>query len=97
VGSKYWTTADCLAEFLDALNTKPDERQAANASNATATFQQRVRQKQVDDACAQLDSLCQGWDSRQSDQGKAINPSCAEDQLGGGHAAGRERSNLGSK
>jgi hypothetical protein len=97
VGAKFWTTPDSIAAFLDALNKRSGERQCIIRASTTDTFQQRVRRKQVDDACAQLDSLCKGWDGPQSTRNETTNPSDGEESSRSYLAAEHQWSNRESK
>jgi hypothetical protein len=96
VGAKFWTTADSIAAFLDALNMNPVERQFVVGGDSADTFRQRVRRKQVDDACAQLDSLCKGWDGIQSTEKDTMDPMHVEDQSRDDPTAEHQRGGRGS-
>ena len=62
VGAKFWTSPSDVAQFLDELNARPDSECTSGSANSQPTFQQAVRQRQVEAACARLDGLCAGFD-----------------------------------
>lgn len=65
VGAKFWTSPSAVARFLDELNARPDSESTSGSANSQPAFQQAVRQKQVDAACARLDRLCAGFGPRE--------------------------------
>jgi hypothetical protein len=61
VGARFLTTANDLADFLDRLNSSPQQIQPVASFEAAHGFQQRVRMAQVDAACERLERLCAGF------------------------------------
>jgi len=61
VGAKFWTSPSDVARFLDELNARRGSECTSGVANSQTAFQQAVRQKQVDAACARLDSICAGF------------------------------------
>jgi hypothetical protein len=62
VGAKFWTSPSDVARFLDELNASPGSESTSGTADSQPTFQQSVRQRQVEAACARLDGLCAGFD-----------------------------------
>jgi hypothetical protein len=62
VGARFWTSPSDVARFLDELNARPGSECTSGSANSQPTFQQSVRQRQVEAACARLDGLCAGFD-----------------------------------
>ncbi len=62
VGAKYWTTPSDVARFLDQLNDSRGGERPVEGTDSQPAFQQVVRRRQIDAACARLDGLCAGFE-----------------------------------